>query len=572
MISTPKSSRVDRSSSGAVLKRSERKFAVMLILLLAIMAVAPTAVLEYVVQTNAAGQPLNTRIILSAVISLTGGFLFMAGGLGLWAFRSSMMAERMALIGRFVDAMQYVSDGLMILTRDGCIGGANQAARNLADRLLTDSPRLQSVFPALSDQDVKNLLDVNEHYEIEKDDVGQNRTLRFRSQFEEGIHICQVSDITPQREKARVHQTQARLQFIGRVSRGLAHDFNNILCAISGHASLIQRQEPDPKDESSLAMIIRESNRGASLARRLLDLGETHSLNFDQSLKLQDLITGTKELFQVALTSAYDILYDLDPENVDVAMGGAQLEQVVMNLGVLAADHADEHNRLCIYMRYVGIGVHQYAEVVEISVFVDSGENSEGAGLIEIDLQEIDRTGGDGVMLSLVATLVEECGGQIVKLVDPQKHERGYRFLLPARKIRPPQKTNDRRRHAWSSGFVDGKILLGIEDPMRRQEFADFAKEQSLTIEIVWQLPDLLRQLEKAGAWQLILIDEDLLEGEEDAVLRVIRTLHPKAKLVALSHTPDEPDVIAQKADALLVSRLLSPLEIFMKLSRYFKT
>ncbi|MFH0880883.1 MAG: hypothetical protein V2A34_14300, partial [Lentisphaerota bacterium] len=66
-----------------------------------------------------------SHIITIAILALTMGFLFLAGALGLWAIRSTSERESRRRIGRFVDAMDYLSDGLIALDRKGHMTGSN---------------------------------------------------------------------------------------------------------------------------------------------------------------------------------------------------------------------------------------------------------------------------------------------------------------------------------------------------------------------------------------------------------------------------------------------------------------
>ena len=98
------------------------RYAFLLIILFAIAAVTVHEILEYL------REPLSAehfRVISFLMSALTLGFMLIAGAFGLWAIRFSAEAESRRRIGRFVDAMDYLSDGILTLDGKGQITGSN---------------------------------------------------------------------------------------------------------------------------------------------------------------------------------------------------------------------------------------------------------------------------------------------------------------------------------------------------------------------------------------------------------------------------------------------------------------
>ena len=547
------------------LKSSERKFAFLLVLLLAIMGIAPAAILEYINATHAAGEPLSVRVIMMGILLLTAGFLFMAGGLGMWAFRSTMTSERQHMLGRFVDAMEYLSDGLLCLSPEGRVTGANLAVRNMATASQESSPWLNDLFPELTDLDIEKILESKRHYEVERNIVrdGNMMTFRFRSQYEEGLLLLLVCDVTSQRAEERVLRQHAQLQFIGRIARGVAHDFNNILCAISGHAALMQRQGADPEDEKSIQTILDESSRGASLARRLLELSR-ESPQQDANASLRKMIANTEELLKVALSSGSQVAFNLPEQDLDVALGPSQVEQIVINLGVLIDDHKQAAKGLQVDLLAPEVIGSRSRKMAALSMYACESPESLRDQLNAGRIEDIDRTGGDGVILSVVASLVEEIGGTLLKLTHDSL-DVGFRVLLPVDDGALLGDNSVASSAPWRNDFNGWKILLGLDGLERKSEAWEFSLPEPFDLCVQDTLPGVLEQLEKSEAWNLILIDEDLLGAEGAAVLRVITRLHPDTPLIALTHSPDEPTAMALHAEAFQVSRKATFPVIFAK-------
>jgi two-component system cell cycle sensor histidine kinase/response regulator CckA len=129
-----------------------------------------------------------------------------------------------------------------------------------------------------------------------------------------------------------------KMQAVGQLAGGVAHDFNNILTAIIGHCDLmLMRHSPGDSDYDDIQQIKANSNRAASLTRQLLAFSRQQTLR-PQVLQLPDVISEVSNLLKrllgetVALTVKHG--RNLGPVRADPG----QLEQVVVNLAVNARD------------------------------------------------------------------------------------------------------------------------------------------------------------------------------------------------------------------------------------------
>ncbi|MGH6614098.1 response regulator [Sphingomonas sp.] len=129
-----------------------------------------------------------------------------------------------------------------------------------------------------------------------------------------------------------------KMQAVGQLAGGVAHDFNNILTAIIGHCDLmLMRHTPGDSDYDDIQQIRANSNRAASLTRQLLAFSRQQTLR-PQVLQLPDVISEVSNLLKrllgetVALTVKHG--RNLGPVRADPG----QLEQVVVNLAVNARD------------------------------------------------------------------------------------------------------------------------------------------------------------------------------------------------------------------------------------------
>lgn len=147
-------------------------------------------------------------------------------------------------------------------------------------------------------------------------------------------------------EKLKRQVAQAtKMQAVGQLAGGVAHDFNNILTAIIGHCDLmLMRHTPGDSDYDDIQQIKSNSNRAAGLTRQLLAFSRQQTLR-PQILQLPDVVSEVSNLLKRLLgeTVSLDIRHgrNLGPVRADPG----QLEQVIVNLAVNARDAMQEQSQ-----------------------------------------------------------------------------------------------------------------------------------------------------------------------------------------------------------------------------------
>jgi two-component system cell cycle sensor histidine kinase/response regulator CckA len=129
-----------------------------------------------------------------------------------------------------------------------------------------------------------------------------------------------------------------KMQAVGQLAGGVAHDFNNILTAIIGHCDLmLMRHSPGDSDYDDIQQIRANSNRAASLTRQLLAFSRQQTLR-PQVLQLPDVISEVSQLLKRLLGETVTLTVKHGRNLSPVRADPGQLEQVVVNLAVNARD------------------------------------------------------------------------------------------------------------------------------------------------------------------------------------------------------------------------------------------
>jgi PAS domain S-box-containing protein len=155
---------------------------------------------------------------------------------------------------------------------------------------------------------------------------------------EQNVILATFHDVTESLSlEAQLRQSQ-KMEAIGQLAAGVAHDFNNILTIIQGHVGLLL-DEPDlPANiRDSLTPVATAADRAASLTRQLLAFSRKQVLQM-QSLDLNDLVSDTGKMLQRLLGETIVLSFSYSSAPAWVRGDAAMLEQVIVNLGVNARD------------------------------------------------------------------------------------------------------------------------------------------------------------------------------------------------------------------------------------------
>lgn len=244
----------------------------------------------------------------------------------------------------------------------------------------------------------------------------------------EAALVVAVRDIREQLQLERQVAQVTRMQAIGQLAGGLAHDFNNILTANLGLVEqLLARHVHGDADRADLEELRANDSRGAALIRQLLAFARQQTLRL-QFVDATAAIRSAATLLGRLLGDSVTLALELAPVGPIRADPG-QLEQVIVNLAVNAHDAMPSGGRLVIATRSVpaavvaGLGhrVMPAGDYVEIAV-CDSGvgiPGDIGAKIYEPFFTTKGNGQGTGLGLSTVYGIVKQSGGFVFNAPQP---------------------------------------------------------------------------------------------------------------------------------------------------------
>jgi len=157
-----------------------------------------------------------------------------------------------------------------------------------------------------------------------------------------------VSDISDRHSLELELQGAQRMEAVGRLAGGVAHDFNNILTAIIGYADLLAMDLPaeDPK-RADIAEIRRAADRATKLTRQLLAFGRRDAQQICV-LDMNDVVSGVLPMLRQLIGTHIELVTSVGSDLGRIRGDAGQLEQVIVNLVLNARDAMPGGGRLAV--------------------------------------------------------------------------------------------------------------------------------------------------------------------------------------------------------------------------------
>ncbi|MEL6529560.1 MAG: ATP-binding protein, partial [Pseudomonadota bacterium] len=154
----------------------------------------------------------------------------------------------------------------------------------------------------------------------------------------EAAVLLSLADSSEENQLKRQVAQATKMQAVGQLAGGVAHDFNNVLTAIIGTCDLmLLRHTPGDSDYDDIQQIRANSNRAAALTRQLLAFSRQQTLR-PEILQLPDVVSEVNPLIKRLLGEKISFFIQHDRDLGAVRADPQQLEQVIMNLAVNARD------------------------------------------------------------------------------------------------------------------------------------------------------------------------------------------------------------------------------------------
>jgi PAS domain S-box-containing protein len=259
-----------------------------------------------------------------------------------------------------------------------------------------------------------------------------------------------------------------KMDAMGQLTSGVAHDFNNILAVILGNAELLEDNEDTETDRDDfIGAIVTAVLKGRALTASLLSFARKSNLE-PEPAQLQELLPQITEMFERTSTPAHPVVLDIDDQIPRLLIDPNLFQTAVLNLLLNARDSLKEGGTITIGAAMLDpdsakslYGEHAHDCVV--NVFVQDGGEGMPDHVLKQSVEPFFTTKkvgrGSGLGLSMVKGFVEQSGG-ILRIESAEKNGTRANLYFPAdRGLEDTSKeTADRRASSL------GLNILVVED------------------------------------------------------------------------------------------------------------
>ncbi|MCX8069355.1 MAG: ATP-binding protein, partial [Thermodesulfovibrionales bacterium] len=333
-----------------------------------------------------------------------------------------------------------------------------------------------------------------------------------------------------------------KLEAIGQLAGGIAHEFNNILHAIIGYASLIDMKiDEDNPAKKHIKDLIECTNRGSSITQQVLAFSRKQPLDI-KPINLNEKIKEIQKLILRLITQNISIIYELSRDKVVILADHSRIDQIIMNLVINARDDMPNGGTILIKTEQVFINNQNDIETGNYALLTvqDTGE-----GMDEDTLNRIFEPffttkpigHGTGLGLSVIYGIVKQHNGFIK--VESQKGV-GTSFFIYFPLIEDESLENEKKSDNYIKGGNE-TILIAEDDEHVRGFLEVLLKHYGYKLILAKNGEEAVeRFLQGKDEIQLCVFDLKMpvMDGK-DAMFEV-KKIKPECEVILISGFPGE--------------------------------
>jgi PAS domain S-box-containing protein len=346
-----------------------------------------------------------------------------------------------------------------------------------------------------------------------------------------------------EREKLQEQLRQAqKMEAIGTLAGGVAHDFNNILGIILGYAQELLDKEGDPTELSRNAgVILGAAERGAKVVKQLLTFARKTGTEH-KPLDVNSLIRDTLDILREIFPKTMNFRIDLDPTLPVIQGDHNQLQQALINICLNARDAMPEGGTLSIRTSRMSAAEIRDRFIEANGSFIRVDVTDTGTGMDEDIRQRVfepffttkSEKGGTGLGLSVVYGIVQAHHG-FIDVESAPKHGTTFKLFLPiySQAVVPQEPESKGRKEVLSTGAT----VLIVEDETHLRELIRLSAQKRgfrvLTAKDGEEALDVYQ-----SHWQQIdsvLLDWGLPRLGGSAVFRKLKEVNPEVQVIGVS-------------------------------------
>lgn len=352
-----------------------------------------------------------------------------------------------------------------------------------------------------------------------------------------------MEDTSEKRQlEAQLIQSQ-KLEGIGQLAGGVAHDFNNILTAIIGYAQLVYlNMQNDDTNRGHIKHILDYSEKAATITKSLLAFSRKQTTNLS-CFNVNDLISDFQKLLLRLMPENIEIQTQFTSQKLSVLVDQVQLEQVIMNLATNARDAMPDGGLIIIATNMTEID----QEFIKSNGYGRTGSYAQitmadmGRGMNRQTLDKIfepffttkEPGKGTGLGMTIVYNIVSRHNGFITVESEPGKGTR-VRILLPI--VEAAEDVNGSKTEEYIEQGGARTILVAEDDSGIRDLITTILTERGYEVIGVADGVEAVKQFsENREKVSLVMLDGIMPKKNGREAYLEIRAMKPDVKVIFMS-------------------------------------
>jgi signal transduction histidine kinase/ActR/RegA family two-component response regulator len=398
---------------------------------------------------------------------------------------------------------------------------------------------LKSVNDKLAGEVAEHRLTITQRKEAEEE------LRKYRDHLQELVEE-RTEEVSALNDQLRQSQ---KLEAVGLLAGGIAHDFSNILTTIKGSMYIIGRHLEEDSPLLKYADQVQSSvNKANNLAQSLLAFGRKQTVIL-QPLDLNNIIEKTMKLLAQVLGEHIELSLSLVPQNTVILADSNQMEQILLNLATNARDAMPDRGKLSIdtdivamdeeFVRKHGFGVVGKYVLLSVS---DTGTGM-GEGIKEKIFEPFFTTKelgkGSGLGLAVIYGIVKQLNGYILCDTAPLQGTTFSIYLPAVDTIAIAVQPKHRDVMTISEGTET--ILLAEDDPDTRRTVSEILRLSGYTVLEAGDGQDAVSiHSEHKGRIDLALLDVRMPKMNGKEVYESLRRANSNTAFLFMSGYTDE--------------------------------
>ena len=356
------------------------------------------------------------------------------------------------------------------------------------------------------------------------------------------LSVTTLADVSDRLATEEARRRSQRLEAVGQLTGGVAHEFNNLLMAIGGCLDLLSPHIRGDRSRGLLESAARATDRGARLTRQLLAFARRQHLQAEP-IDLNGLVTGLSELLASTLGRTIEIVTDLGREVWPAMADGPQLELVLLNLGINARDAMPGGGRLVIGTANVTMAAPRRAEEPPAGEYVCLSVTDTGTGMPPEVLarvfepffttKEVGR--GSGLGLPQVLGVAQELGGGVI-IDSVAGRGTTVNVYLPRAANAPAPVVRRAAPAAPAVRALEGIDLVLVDDNDEVREVArEMLEEMGAVVFEAASGEEAMAYLREGGSADLVLADYTMPQMTGVELSREVAAVRPGLPIVLMT-------------------------------------